>query len=119
MSKTITSPVKEFPGSVELPDYLTFPQALAYEESIRNTQVLFDEAGENLEEGEEAKVSQIRYDSEMLVAVCGCVEKWNLDNLGQLAPDTFPSTPRVASAELVAWLYEEITKMFRPEVPNE
>ena len=112
MSKTIKSPVKAFPGSVELPDYLTFPQALAYEQSIIDTQSLF-------EEGEDKIVSQLRYDSEMIKAVCACVEEWNLDNFGQLAPDTFPSTPRKASKELVAWLYEEITYLFTPEVPNE
>jgi len=113
MSKTIKSPVKEFPGSVELPDYLTFPQALVYEQSIIDTQALFG----NGEEPE--KVSQVRYDAEMIKAVCACVEEWNLDNFGQLAPDTFPSTPRKASKELVAWLYEEITYLFSPDVPNE
>ncbi len=118
MSKTIKSPVKEFPGSVELPDYLTFPQAIVYEDSIVATQALFDEARESAED-KDVSVSQIRYDSEMIVAVCACVEEWNLDNLGQLAPDTFPSTPRKASKELVAWLYEEITNLFAPDVPNE
>ena len=124
MSKTITSPVKEFPGSVELPDYLTFPQALIYEQSILDTQVLFSEAWEDsgIEEGDEdasISISQIRYDSEMIKAICACVESWDLKGLGQLAPDTFPATPRQASKELVAWLYEEITYLFSPEVPNE
>lgn len=123
MSKTIVSPVKEFPGSVELPDYLTFPQALAYEQSIGATQALFAEALEDSEQEEEEEktvtVSQLRYDAAMLEAVCVCVEKWNLEGLGQLAPDTFPSTPRRASKELVAWLYEEIVYLFNPEVPNE
>lgn len=106
MSKTIKSPVKEFPGSVEMPDRLTMPQALAFEQSIRDGQAL-----------EEA--SQTQYDVVMVEAICACVEKWELGDLGQLAPDTFPATPRVASAELIAWLYGEIVRLYNPEVPNE
>jgi hypothetical protein len=118
MSKTIKSPVKEFPGSVELPEYLTFPQAIAYEQSILETQALFDGARE-LDDEEDVTVSQIQYDASMIGVICECVEQWDLKDLEQLSPETFPSTPRVASAKLVAWLFEEITKMFRPEVPNE
>lgn len=106
MSKTITSPVKEFPGSVELPDRLTMPQALAFEQSIRDGQAL-----------EEA--SQTQYDAVMVEAICACVEEWELEDFGQLAPDTFPATPRIASAELIAWLYGEIITLYNPEVPNE
>lgn len=106
MSKTIESPVKEFPGSVELPDRLTMPQALAFEQSIRD--------GQSLEEA-----SQTQYDSVMVEAICTCVEEWNLEDFGQLAPDTFPATPRIASAELIAWLYGEIITLYNPDVPNE
>ena len=114
MSKTITSPVKEFPGSVELPDRLTMPQALAFEQSIRDGQAL----GKELEE-DEVKPSQTQYDAVMVGAICTCVEEWELEDFGQLAPDTFPATPRIASAELIAWLYGEIIGMYNPEVPNE
>ena len=106
MSKTITSPVKEFPGSVELPDRLTMPQALAFEQSIRDGQEL-------------GEASQTQYDAVMVEAICACVEEWNLEDFGQLAPDTFPATPRIPSAELIAWLYGEIVGMYNPEVPNE
>lgn len=106
MSKTITSPVKEFPGSVELPDRLTMPQALAFEQSIREGQAL-----------EEA--SQTQYDAVMVEAICACVESWELEDFGQLAPDIFPATPRIASAELIAWLYGEIITLYNPDVPNE
>lgn len=118
MSKTIKSKIEAFPGSVELPDYLTFPQALAVEESMFETQALFDEAGEGSGSEGDVTVSQLRYDASMMKAVCICVEKWDLEGFGQLSIDTFPSTPREASKELVAWLYEEIVVMFNPEIPN-
>ena len=82
------------------------PQALAFEQSIRD--------GQALEEP-----SQTQYDAVMVGAICVCVEDWNLEGFGQLAPDTFPATPRIASAELIAWLYGEIIGMYNPEVPNE
>ena len=107
MSKTIESPVKEFPGTVILPDYLTMPQALLYEKAVRDGSALIEESA-----------SQTAYDAVMVDAICGCVEEWNLEGLGQLSFDTFPSTPRAASAELVAWLFGEIVKLYNPEVPE-
>ena len=109
MSKTITSPVKEFTGTVKLPDRLTMPQALTFEQSVADVQSLAE-----VEEG-----TRTKFDSIMLGAICECVEEWNLDGFEELAPDTFPATPRVASAELVAWLYGEIAKLYSPDVPNE
>jgi hypothetical protein len=109
MSKTITSPVKEFPGTIKLPARLTMPQALAFEQSIAEAQALM----------ESENVSQTKYDAIMLDAICQIVEEWSLDDLGQLAPDTFPATPRKASAELVSWIYGEIAGLYSPEVPNE
>ena len=106
MSKTITSPVKEFPGTVKLPDRLTLPQALALEQSISEAQAL-----EN--------ATQSQYDEIMVDLICQVVEEWSLDNFDQLSPETFPGSPRVESAELVAWVYREILKIYNPDVPNE
>ena len=126
MSKTITSPVKEFPGTVKLFDRLTFPQALAYEKSLAlSSELIPDEVkGLSAKEIEALKEmprvpSQTEFDAVMLEAICQCVEEWNLDGFEQLAPDTFPATPRQASAELVAWVYGEIAKLYSPDVPNE
>ena len=109
MSKTINSPVDEFPGTVKLPSRLTMPQALMFERSISDVNILI----------EEESASQIEVDNIMVGVICECVEEWNLDDLEQLAPDTFPATPRQASAELVAWIYGEIVKLYNPDVPNE
>lgn len=106
MAKTITSPVEEFPGTVKLPDRLTLPQALAFEQSISGAQVL---------EG----ATQTQYDEIMVGLICEVVEEWNLDNFDQLSPETFPGSPRIESAELVAWIYGEILKIYNPEIPNE
>lgn len=106
MSKTIVSPVKEFPGTVKLPDRLTMPQALMFEQSIKD--------GQALENG-----TQTEFDAIMLKAIFACVESWELDEIKDISEDTFPATPREESAELVAWLYSEILKLYNPEVPNE
>ena len=102
MAKTIISPVDEFSGSVKLPDRLTMPQALRFERSIAEAQALI----------EEGSASQTEYDAIMVEVICDCVEEWNLDGLEQISPDTFPATPRKASAELVAWLYGEISNLY-------
>ena len=107
MSKTITSPVEEFTGAITLPDRLTMPQALAFEQSIRS--------GQSLEEDS----TQTEFDAIMLEAIFACVESMNLDGFEDLSPDTFPATPRTASAELIAWMYGEILKLYNPDVPNE
>ena len=109
MAKTIKSPVKQFPGSINLPDRLTMPQALAFERSVSDGQVLINS---------EETASQTEYDNIMTPVICEVVEEWNLDDLDQLSPDTFPGSPRKASHELIAWLYNEITRLYNPDVPN-
>lgn len=107
MSKTITSPVKEFPGTVTLPNHLTMPQALAYEQAVRDGSALTEQGALPTE-----------YDAVYLRAVCECVEEWGLDGFEQLSVDTFPATPRQASTELVVWLFGELVKLYNPEIPE-
>lgn len=105
MSKTIFSPVAKWKGSVVIADPLTFPQATAVEDAI--------EAARGLD-------TVTKQNAAMLPGICACVEKWELEGLGQLTPETFPSTPRIASAKLIAWLIEEIGKLYQEgdEIPN-
>ena len=105
MSKTIESPVKEFPGTVILPDYLTMPQALAFEKALRDSFAL----SAKVEEGEEV-VTQAEFDAIAIPAICTCVEKWELEGFEQLLPDTFPFSPRTESSQLIDWLLLEIRK---------
>lgn len=107
---TLTSPVEEFPGTVEMPERLTLPQALAYERAIKLAQATEDP-------------TQTEYDVLAVEVVCECVEEWNLEGFGQLSPDTFPATPRAASANLIGWLFNSITEIYIGkevgEVPKE
>lgn len=105
MSKTILSPVAKWKGSVVIADPLTFPQSFAFEDAI--------EATKGLE-------SVKKQHAALLPGICACVEKWELEGLGQLTPATFPSTPGVSSARLVSWLMEEILKLYQEgeEIPN-
>jgi hypothetical protein len=109
VSKTIVSPVKEFPGSIKLPDRLTMPQALILESSISSAQALT----------EEESSTQTAFDAVMLGAIFECIEEINLDRIDNLTVETFPATPRTPSAELIAWMYGELIGMYNPEVPNE
>lgn len=108
MSKTITSPVPKWPGTVQLADPLTFPQYMAWKDGILKARELGD------------SVSQDDFDRAMLPGLCACVEKWELQGLGQVSPETFPATPRKSSAKLVAWLLNEVTVLIREadDIPN-
>ena len=108
MSKKVKSTITKFPGSVTLYDPLTFPMVKTFEESISEAQEL---------EG----ANQTAYDQVLLPAICACVEEWSLEGLGDLTPETFPGSPRIASAQLVAWLSGEILALYMEdeEVPNE
>jgi len=106
MSKTIVSPVEEFPGTVKLPDRLTMPQVLAFEQSIKDSQAL--------ENGTPAE-----YDAIFLKAIFACVESVELDGYETVSEDNFPATPREKSAELIAWMFGSVLKLYNPEVPNE
>lgn len=108
MPKTITSPVKRFPGTVVLSDPLTFPQAFAFEDALASVKEARE--GENM--------GRIRY--ALLPGVLACVEEWHLTGFPeQPALDNFPSTPRVSVASLIDWLVGEITALYREadEVP--
>lgn len=96
MSRLITSPVKKWPGTVTLADPLTFPQYIAWKDAIAGAP--------------DPKEDFTRYCAALLVGICACVEKWNLEGLGQLSPETFPASPRRASDQLLTWLVREIDR---------
>lgn len=115
MSKTITSPVAYFPGTVTLSDPLTYPQVIAVEDALEEAQELVDAKKDG---GKSLRISQIR--AITLKGICPCVEAWNLDGFGSLTPDTFPASPRSHADELVAWLQGEVIKLLQGNnVPNE
>lgn len=109
MSKTITSPVERYPGTVVLYDPLTFPQAIAFEDAVN--------AADELRESN--NVARIRF--AVLPGILACVEEWHLGGEFPERPalDNFPSTPRVSTTQLIDWLIKEITALYREsdEVP--
>lgn len=111
MSKRVVSLSSRWPGAVVLSDPMTLPQAITWERAIRDIQNRSDEA----------TITDVNYI--MLPAICACVEKWELEGLGDLTPDTFPASPRMKSIELITWLTNEIARIYTGEEekadPNE
>ena len=92
----LTSPVKRFSGTVEIPDALTFPEYVAWENGFTGM------SGESYTVTAQA----------LLPAICMIVKGWKLDNFPEkVTPDTFPATPPAAVAQLLAWLVGEILRV--------
>lgn len=106
------SPVEKFPGFVVLPDFLTLPQVIAFEDAIGQA--------EELKKG--GTVRRSRLDQINLPVIFAIVKEWHVDGVPE-TPDieSMPLTPRVASATLIAWIWGEITRLYIGEktVPNE
>lgn len=101
MPKIVVSPVARWPGTVTLADPMTFPQFQAWAESARA-------AGEILT----AQGRQSDYDRALLPGLCACVEDWKLQDFPtRVTLETFPATPRKASAQLIGWLIAEINRL--------
>jgi len=108
MSKSVTSPVKKWPGKVILADPITFPQLYAFEDSV-------DQIQNNRE------ISRDRADGIWIPGILACAEKWDLENFPkEPTVENFPASPRIASSKLIAWLVAEITKIYQEaeELPN-
>ena len=111
MSKVIESPVKRFPGTITIPDYLTHPQAIAYWRSVtaasdlpRDTSTLVD----------------MNY--ALLPGLCACVEKWDIQGLPMpISPETFPATPARPCRQLIQWAFGELRQVIEAadDIPNE
>jgi hypothetical protein len=102
MSKVITSPVEQFSGEVTLHDPLTYPQLFAFQDAMDAATVLREE--------EEASIYIWNY--AILPGIFACVENWDLKNVSNGAtPETFPSTPALASVETISWLVGEIASL--------
>lgn len=98
MSKIITSPIKRFPGTVTLSDPLTFPQAIAWEKAIH--------AARECD-------TMLTVNAALLPGVLACVQEWDIKGLeNPPQADTFPASPGKATAELVAWLVGEVSRLF-------
>lgn len=109
------SPVKRFPGHVVLPEFLTLPQVLAFE-SAREQIVAIRQGLDP-----DARVQRSRLDAIYLPVVCMIVSEWCISGVPEKPePDNFPMTPRLATAELIAWIIGEISQIYIGEIdiPN-
>lgn len=113
MSKIIVSAIKAFPGEVVLYDPIPMPRVLEWETGINAGVNAVMEAGDG-------KIPRSLIQSLHLPGICACVKEWRLDGFEQLTPETFPGTPKTASAKLIAWVMLEIATIYSGEgVPNE
>lgn len=106
MPKQVTSPVKRFPGTVTLPDYLTIPQAITWERALRDAGNLDRQTATNAD-----------FIGIYVPGVAAVVLEWGLEGF---TPDPFQTTPRKAVDELLAWLIREITALYGDDTdPND
>ena len=106
MSKTAHYAGARWAGSVTFRDPLYLPDALAIEEA----QELAEKSRE-----ETATVSTVtKIHSAWLPVICAVVEKWELaDFPADPSPATFPGSPRIEAAKLVAWLIGQVMEIYQ------
>lgn len=105
---THTSPFAAFPGEVVLPDFLTLGQCVAWGDCIAAAEALG------------SPVRRDVLDAALLPGVLSCVQEFRISGLPpRLTVETFPGTPRRASAEFISWLIGLVSALYvGEEVPN-
>lgn len=112
MSKVITSPSKRWPGTVTIADPLNMGHVDLIERAL--------EWPDGMQDGKPVLYTVM--DKPAIPALLACVEKWELANFpSPPTVETFPFSPRRESHDLIAWLFEEIRRIYTGEeiVPNE
>lgn len=116
MSKTVTSIIPRWQGTVILSEPLTLPQAEEIEQAKKGLAEKYKEIVEKQSDYFYSEIDKIK-----APAIDACVEKWNLENFTPLSDNTVPFSPRGDSHALIEWLFSEIDKIYtgESEVPNE
>ena len=90
------SDVKRWGGKIWLPDYMSFPCLVDWEQALDGAKQL------------KAKDGLFAFYAKLLPAAIPLVEKWELNGLpNPVTYETFPASPK-----LVAWLVECITDLY-------
>lgn len=108
----ITSPVKKFPGTVEIYNQLTLPQVELIEECFDNLP--------SMKEG--GVVALTSLDKPRLAAILACVKEWKLENYPvPTSMETFTLSPRRATHQLIDYIFNHILLVYNGEIdiPNE
>jgi len=103
----LDSPVKRWPGSVTLPEYLTWPQLEAWQQ-----------AASEATEATALAARQLAW----VRGICAIVSTWELTGLpSSMTPESFPATPPKSSVALMGWLIRSISDLLNEvdEIPNE
>lgn len=127
MGKRVESPNRRWGGYVIISEPLTIPQTIAFEDAVSNARENAVVRGEIesvvIDGGEEIKrlrsISE-HYKYDLLSGIIPCVEEWGLRNFPEnVTVDTFPGSPKIESANLIAWLIAEITNVYvGNDIPN-
>jgi hypothetical protein len=117
--RRVDSTVKRWPGYIELPDFLTLPQLIVWNDAF---QLARQYTGEGPGPGQRIVTDLPRYNHAMLSAACAIVAGWNLDGLGELKADTFPATPLRPAQALQRFIVDAVADLIRIDdedtVPN-
>jgi hypothetical protein len=118
VSRTVEYTGDKWRGTVTLRDPLYLPDVLAIEEA--QEQVSAMRAAANGEMGLKTVTLVHRA---WLEPICEIVEEWHLEGFPEnVTPKTFPASPRIESAKLVAFLIGEMLKIYEGDaeqvVPN-
>jgi hypothetical protein len=102
MPKTITSPVKCWPGTIIISEPLSWPQYLAWKRAVQ--------AARDLPEIDEQA-------GLLIGGVCACVEKWELGGSfpAHVSPETWPASPHNAAMRLLGTLVGAIGAVINAE----
>jgi len=108
MGKTIISPVDRFPGAITIPDWLTIPQAQAWETALREV--------ETMRKGD-ANLADVEYLVAWWSGISAVVEAWDLQGFSH---DPLQTTPRGAVIQLFGWIIDAITGLYMDasDIPN-
>lgn len=101
-----------FVGTVTLPDFLTLPQVLLFEDTNGRVREI---------RAEKSDISVSRIDAENIPLILSVVTSWQVAGVPEKPTlETLPVTPRLASAQMLAQIIREITRMYRgeTEIPN-
>lgn len=103
MGRIIECPVKRWPGTVTLPDYLTLPQVIRWRRAV-HAAAEFTEA-KNGSPGIVTILDPLEYRYALLPGVLPCFERIELEGLpSPLTADNFPGSHPDDAAELAVWL---------------
>jgi len=98
VSKRIESPVKKWPGHILLFDPIPLVDVARFEKVMQGN----------------TGFGRAEVDNEILPAILPCVAEWHLDGFPEnVTADTFPGTPRKASAFLIAELINAIVNIYK------